>query len=334
VVTCTLPALALGPAAPITLVLGVPAAYAGANPIANTATVSATTPDPVPGNNTGSDTTPVGNASADLAITKTDGGVSVAPGANLVYTLVITNNGPSDAVAVSVADPAPAGTTFVSNAGNCTTPFPCALGTLASGQSRTITTTINVGSGFPAPGTLTNIATVASTTPDTVPGNNTATETTPVGVGTADLVVVKTGPGSVTQGTNATWQIVVRNQGPSDAQSVVLADPTPTALTYVSSTAPCATGFPCALGTLAAGASVTVSVTFAIPSPYYGPIPLVNRATVTSITPDPNPDDNTDTVESGVGTGNRQIPIDANWALALLALLMMGIGARRARIAR
>jgi len=273
----------------------------------------------------------VGNASADLAITKTDGGVSVAPGANVVYTLVITNNGPSDAVAVSVADATPAGTTFVSNSGDCTTPFPCALGTLASGQSRTITTTITVGSGFPAPGTVTNTATVSSTTPDTVPGNNTATETTPVGTGTADLVVVKTGPGSVVQGTNATWRIVVRNQGPSDALSVVLTDATPPGLTYVSSTAPCATGFPCSLGTLAAGATVTVDVTFAIPSPYYGAIPLVNRATVTSITPDPNPDDNTDTVESGVGTGNRQIPVDANWALALLALLMMGFGARRAR---
>jgi len=331
VVTCTLPTLAPGPAPLVTLVLGVPAAYAGANPIVNSATVSSTTPDPVPGNNTGSDTTPVGNASADLAITKTDGGVSVAPGANVVYTLVITNNGPSDAVAVSVADATPAGTTFVSNSGDCTTPFPCALGTLASGQSRTITTTITVGSGFPAPGTVTNTATVSSTTPDTVPGNNTATETTPVGTGTADLVVVKTGPGSVVQGTNATWWIVVRNQGPSDALSVVLTDATPPGLTYVSSTAPCATGFPCSLGTLAAGATVTVDVTFAIPSPYYGAIPLVNRATVTSITPDPNPDDNTDTVESGVGTGNRQIPVDANWALALLALLMLGFGARRAR---
>ena len=38
--------------------------------------------------------------------------------------------GPSDAASVSVADPTPTGLTFVSNAGDCTTAFPCSLGTI------------------------------------------------------------------------------------------------------------------------------------------------------------------------------------------------------------
>ena len=69
---------------------------------------------------------------ADLQISK-DGPASAVAGTDVVYTTVITNAGPSDAVAVTVADPTPSGLTFVSNAGACTTAFPCALGTLAAG---------------------------------------------------------------------------------------------------------------------------------------------------------------------------------------------------------
>ena len=51
-------------------------------------------------------------------------------GTNVVYTITVTNAGPSDAAGVTLADPTPPGLTFVSNAGDCTTAFPCALGTL------------------------------------------------------------------------------------------------------------------------------------------------------------------------------------------------------------
>ena len=58
------------------------------------------------------------------------------------------NQGPSTATNVMVTDPAPAGLTFVSNSGNCITAFPCVLGDLAPGQSRTFTTTFNIPSGY------------------------------------------------------------------------------------------------------------------------------------------------------------------------------------------
>ena len=45
---------------------------------------------------------------------------------------------------VTLADPTPAGLTFVSNAGNCTTAFPCDLGTVPSGATRTITATFAI----------------------------------------------------------------------------------------------------------------------------------------------------------------------------------------------
>ena len=66
-------------------------------------------------------------ASADLQITKT-GPASVVPGTTVVYTITVTNAGPSDAASVEVTDATPTGLTLVSNTGACTTAFPCALG--------------------------------------------------------------------------------------------------------------------------------------------------------------------------------------------------------------
>jgi uncharacterized repeat protein (TIGR01451 family) len=48
------------------------------------------------------------------------------PGTNAVYTITVTNAGPSSADGVVVADAMPAGLLFVSNTGDCVTAFPCA----------------------------------------------------------------------------------------------------------------------------------------------------------------------------------------------------------------
>ena len=58
-------------------------------------------------------------------------------GTNIVYTITVTNAGPSDATGVTLVDPTPPGLTFVSNAGDCTTAFPCDLGTLPRAATRT-----------------------------------------------------------------------------------------------------------------------------------------------------------------------------------------------------
>ncbi|MBI2213056.1 MAG: DUF11 domain-containing protein [Acidobacteria bacterium] len=61
----------------------------GVTQIANTATIAddgTNGTDPTPGNNTGSDTTPVTGA-PDMSVTKSDGGASVAPGGTVSYTL-------------------------------------------------------------------------------------------------------------------------------------------------------------------------------------------------------------------------------------------------------
>src|SRR4029077_16951083 len=116
--------------------------YTTPDPILNTATVSTATADPVAANNSATAQTTV-NLQADLAITKT-GPASVVAGTNVVYTITVTNAGPSSAEGVVVSDATPAGLTFVSNTSDCLTAFPCALGTVPMGTSRTITATFTV----------------------------------------------------------------------------------------------------------------------------------------------------------------------------------------------
>ncbi len=175
---------------------------------------------------------PVGLA-ADLSISKT-GPSSVTPGTTIAYALTVTNTGPNDASGVSVADPTPAGLTFVSTTGACTTPFPCALGTLLAGQSVAIVATFAVPAGYTTPNPIVNTATVSSPATEPTPGNNTATATTPLAPPRADLGITKGRPLRRSLGATLGYDIVVTNHGPSDAPSVTVADPTPVGLTFVS----------------------------------------------------------------------------------------------------
>jgi uncharacterized repeat protein (TIGR01451 family) len=77
------------------------------------------------------------HVAGEPGITKT-GPASVLPGGTVNYTLTVSNAGPSDALDVTVSDPTPSGLTFVSNTGDCTTSFPCTLGALTVGATRTI----------------------------------------------------------------------------------------------------------------------------------------------------------------------------------------------------
>jgi uncharacterized repeat protein (TIGR01451 family) len=116
--------------------------------------------------------------SALLEVEKTGPG-TVTPGGTLTYEITVTNQGPSAATAESVvADddivPSPPNVTFLSNSGDCTTPFPCDLGTIDSGESKTITSTFSVASDYSGPNTITNTVTVRSST-DPTPRTSTVT---------------------------------------------------------------------------------------------------------------------------------------------------------------
>jgi uncharacterized repeat protein (TIGR01451 family) len=112
----------------------------------------------------------------DIQITKTGTPNPVVVGSQVTWTMVVTNNGPNGATGVTVADPVPAGTTFVSvasSAGTCNGTggvVNCQLGSLAVGASVTITLVTTAGTT----GTLTNTATTVAQEQETNTANNTA----------------------------------------------------------------------------------------------------------------------------------------------------------------
>ena len=119
-------------------------------------------------------TTPVGAPSTDVAISKT-GPASVTTGASFTYRIVVGSSGPSDAAAVTVSDPTPAGLTFVGNAGDCTTPFPCALGTIPAGADPHDPRDVRSPAAYSGPSSIVNTVTVATAASDPDPGNNAST---------------------------------------------------------------------------------------------------------------------------------------------------------------
>src|SRR5439155_650911 len=130
--------------------------------LSNTATVSSDQPDGDSANNSATEKTAVPQ-NADLLITKSDSPDPVVAGTDLTYTLKVTNNGPSTASNVTVSDPVPAQTSFVSatpSQGSCTSAVSCSLGPLAPGGSDTIPIVVHVDST--ASGSLSNTATVSS----------------------------------------------------------------------------------------------------------------------------------------------------------------------------
>ena len=117
----------------------------------------------------------------DLYVTKDDLPDPVQLNGQLTYTIVVGNNGPDAATQVTLADPLPAGTTFVSVAttqGSCSggAIVNCNLGTVAKGQTVTITLVVTANQV----GVLSNTATVVGKEPESNPANNRDTEDTVV----------------------------------------------------------------------------------------------------------------------------------------------------------
>ncbi|HEX7155452.1 MAG TPA: hypothetical protein VF618_28560 [Thermoanaerobaculia bacterium] len=267
-----------------TIAAGTPAATI----LTTSATVTSTSTDSDSTNDSAAASTTVTTASADLSIVKT-GPSFIGAGQSLTYSLTITNNGPDAATSVVVSDATPANTTFVSTSGDCTTAFPCALGTLASGTSKTITATYLVGAATPGGTVISNSASVTSTTADSNAANNTTPPvTTTVTVPNANLAITKSGPATAGAGTNVTYTVTVTNLGPDAASSVIVTDPTPANLTFVSNTGDCTTAFPCTIASLAPSQSKTITATYTVNAATPAATVITNSASVTSSTVDPD----------------------------------------------
>ena len=167
-----------------TLVVAVAPTVSG-TAVSNTATVTSATADPTPDNNSATATTTIVRGTADLSITMT-GPATILPGMLIGYTLTVLNAGPTIAAAVTVDDRLPSGLTVARPFALCVTAFPCPLGSLAPGESRSITAIFRVPPGYAGPNPIVNVATVSAFSVDPVPTNNTASAMT---------LVTNTGPG-------------------------------------------------------------------------------------------------------------------------------------------
>ena len=244
---------------------------------------------------------------------KTAESAQATAGGQLVYDMVVSNNGPSDAQNASLTDPLPSGTTFVSattDTGTCSSNsgvLACAFGTLPAGETANVKLTVLLASSLAVQTTLTNTTTVTSTTPDPNPANATASATTTV-VRSNDLALTKTAsPDPAVAGSELTYTLTVDNNGPSDSSDSTITDPLPAGTTYVGSSpaSACTLGsdnvtVTCDAGPIAAGAQSVATITVLVGGTVTSGTDLVNTATVTGVDEDPSPANNAATATTGI----------------------------------
>jgi uncharacterized repeat protein (TIGR01451 family) len=157
----------------------------------------------------------------DLSVTKVDAPDPAKLNGQIGYTMLVRNAGPSTATGVTLADPLPAGTSFVSvstTQGTCSFGgglVQCSLGTIPAGGSVSVTLVVKATRA----GVLTNEVTVVGQEPESNTANNRATAPTLV---LTPLLPPKpkpvcstltVGPKSLRVGKRSTIAATVRNRG-------------------------------------------------------------------------------------------------------------------------
>jgi uncharacterized repeat protein (TIGR01451 family) len=288
-VTCTLSSLAQGNSHSFVFAVEVNPGARGV--ITNTATVTGNEYDPV-ANNSASVGTLI-NAVTNLALNKRANPTIATPGAPLTYTLIITNNGPSNATGLVITDTLPAGVSFNSGSAGCSggSVVTCTLSGLLRNNSHAFT--LNTGVVSSITQTLQNSARVTSIENST---GISATLNTGV-LPQADLDITKTAsPGAALPGDIITYVITVYNNGPSDATGIVVTDTLPADVTFQSVTpgTPTCSGtgtIVCTLGNLEAnGTPLEVTIEVVVNQEVTGTIS--NQATVSGNEEDPSEGNN------------------------------------------
>jgi uncharacterized repeat protein (TIGR01451 family) len=250
--------------------------------VTDTATASTSSTEDDTADNSATATTLV-SAKADLetTMTVTPPG-AVDPDSDLTYQLTVTNHGDVDAQNVTLSDPLPAGTTFVSAAQTagvaffCNLPTPGATGTiscnrttLAHNEFAVFTVVLHVDPGA-AGKVIDNTATAASSTAELNPANDSATRSTPINGssspppvgGAADLAIVKPAATTARAGHRKTIRVRVRNLGMLAATGAKLTVTAPSGVKLVGARG-CKTKkqrTTCALGGLVAGGKTDVKL--------------------------------------------------------------------------
>jgi uncharacterized repeat protein (TIGR01451 family) len=246
--------------------------------------------------------TNVAVTTADIAVFKT-GPLSGIAGSNLVYTITVTNLGPSTSTNVIVSDLLPAGFTFVSAMpstviiSNNIVSWPGF--NLANNTKSNFTVTMVSAEG----GAFTNIAFATSDTSDPNAANNDGSSTNSqvrtVVSSLADVAIFKTGSANVYAGTSLTYTITATNAGPSMATNVIVQDQLPATGVFQSASG----GYSLSNGvvtwpSVVLAKGTTTNFTVVMTAPASGA--LTNIAFSTAATADPNPTNN-----NGSASGSR-----------------------------
>ena len=276
IVTCALGTIADGDSVTATITVA-PILDAGGTSITATANVTSSLSDPDENNNTASESTQVIDI-ADLSVTKVDSPDPVPAGQTLTYEMVVTNNGPPDAINVVITDILPTTVNFalaLANRGFCAESsgtITCNVGNVDNGTTVTVVITV-AARGIAADTTITNTVSVTSDVIDPDQSNNSASQDTSI-ISSADLEVTNVDPqNGVIGGKDLDYQITVTNDGPTGATDVTLTDLLPPSVTFVSaipsqgSCGELSGTVSCNLGSIANGAAVTIPIVVTVQIP-------------------------------------------------------------------
>lgn len=175
----TLPELENGSVQTLSIVVSLSNQVAEGASIINYATAMSEVNDPNPTNNTALHIISVIGLRADLAVTKQSGESSMPVGETVEYTIIVTNNGPDDAMNVIITDTLPSAIQFISANENgihdeLTNAITWNYAYMAPGETIVLTVEGRIKSDTRGGVTLVNMASAYSETVDPDLSNNTA----------------------------------------------------------------------------------------------------------------------------------------------------------------
>jgi uncharacterized repeat protein (TIGR01451 family) len=218
------------------------------------------------------------NLSPVLHIQKSVDKQEASPGDTLTYTISYSNTGFSDAKNVIITDTIPTNTSYVSGGTVSGTNVTWNLGTLAMGETGSVTLKVRVNSPLDNGTIIRNIAAIISdqTVSQTSQADTTIHSAPILAIGKTDS------PDPVPVNSSLTYTITYSNTGDMNATNAIIVETYPQLVTFVSSVPPPTEGNNIwRMSALDVGKSGSIVITVSVGALTEGTV-LTNKATITS----------------------------------------------------